>query len=188
MLQARRSWDPVPTRWIFFILPNPSSITIGPGVDSASNRNEYQESSCGVKGGQRVRLTTLNFLNWYSGGWSPIVGPLSTAASNRPIVPPPGDDDDDDDGEIGGMMISRGNRSTWRKPAPLPLCPRQTPHALAGHEPEKPLTNCLSYSTAHKAENLTTINELTVPQNVGASMSPTRWAFMAYYSDSFYVV
>jgi hypothetical protein len=28
-----------------------------PGVDSASNRNEYQESSCGLKGGGRVRLT-----------------------------------------------------------------------------------------------------------------------------------
>jgi hypothetical protein len=31
----------------------------GPGVDSASNRNEYQESYWGVKGGQCVRLTTL---------------------------------------------------------------------------------------------------------------------------------
>jgi hypothetical protein len=30
-----------------------------PGVDSASNRNEYQESSWGVKGGLRIRLTTL---------------------------------------------------------------------------------------------------------------------------------
>jgi hypothetical protein len=31
----------------------------GPGVDSASNRNEYQESPRGVKGGRSVRLTTL---------------------------------------------------------------------------------------------------------------------------------
>jgi hypothetical protein len=30
----------------------------GPGVDSASNGNEYQESSWGVKGGRRVGLTT----------------------------------------------------------------------------------------------------------------------------------
>jgi hypothetical protein len=30
----------------------------GPGVDSASNRNEYHESSWGAKGGRRVRLTT----------------------------------------------------------------------------------------------------------------------------------
>jgi hypothetical protein len=33
-------------------------------------------------------------------------------------VPTPGDYDD---GEIGGMMIGRGNRSTRRKPAPVPL-------------------------------------------------------------------
>jgi hypothetical protein len=31
----------------------------GPGVDSASNRNEYQESSWGVKCGRCVGLTTL---------------------------------------------------------------------------------------------------------------------------------
>jgi hypothetical protein len=30
-----------------------------PRVDSASNRNEYQESSWGVKGGRRLRLTAL---------------------------------------------------------------------------------------------------------------------------------
>jgi hypothetical protein len=53
------------------------------------------------------------------------LGPLGTAATNRPIVSAPGYYDD---GEIGGMMIGRGNRSTRRKPAPVPLCP-QTPHA-----------------------------------------------------------
>jgi hypothetical protein len=53
------------------------------------------------------------------------VGPLGTAATNRPIVPAPGDDDD---GEIGGMN-GRGNQITWRKSAPVPLCPPQTPHA-----------------------------------------------------------
>jgi hypothetical protein len=54
------------------------------------------------------------------------LGPLGTAATNRPIVPAPGDYDD---GETGGMMIGKGNRSTQRKPAPVPLCPLQTPHA-----------------------------------------------------------
>jgi hypothetical protein len=54
------------------------------------------------------------------------LGPLGTAATNRPIVPAPRDYDD---GEIGGMMIGRGNRSTRRKPAPVPLRPPQTPHA-----------------------------------------------------------
>jgi hypothetical protein len=52
------------------------------------------------------------------------VGPAGTAATNRPIVQAPGDYD----GEIGGM-IDRGNRSTRRKPAPVALCPPQTPHA-----------------------------------------------------------
>jgi hypothetical protein len=52
------------------------------------------------------------------------LGPLGTAASNRPIVPAPGDYDD---GEIGGM-IGKGNWSTRRKSAPVPLCLPQTPH------------------------------------------------------------
>jgi hypothetical protein len=30
-----------------------------------------------------------------------------------------------DGGEIGGMKIGRGTRSTRRKPAPAPLCPPQ---------------------------------------------------------------
>jgi hypothetical protein len=54
------------------------------------------------------------------------LGPLDTTATNRPIMPALGDCDD---GESGGMMIGRGNRSTRRKPAPVPLCPPQTPHA-----------------------------------------------------------
>jgi hypothetical protein len=58
------------------------------------------------------------------GGGGVQLGPLGTVATNTPIVPAPGDYDD---GEIGGM-ISRENRSTRRKPAPVPLCP-QAPHA-----------------------------------------------------------
>jgi hypothetical protein len=53
------------------------------------------------------------------------LGPLGTAATNRPLMPAPGDYDD---GEIDGIT-GRGNRNTWRKPAPVPLCPPQTPHA-----------------------------------------------------------
>jgi hypothetical protein len=53
------------------------------------------------------------------------LGPLGTAATNRRIVPVPGDYDG---GEIGGI-VGRGNRSTRIKPAPVLLCPRQTPHA-----------------------------------------------------------
>jgi hypothetical protein len=41
-------------------------------------------------------------------------------------VPAPGDYND---GDIGGMVLSRGNRSTPRKPAPMPLYPTQIPYA-----------------------------------------------------------
>jgi hypothetical protein len=37
---------------------------------------------------------------------------------------------DDDYGAVGGMRIGRRNRSTRRKPAPVPLCPPQIPHDL----------------------------------------------------------
>jgi hypothetical protein len=55
MLQAGRTQVRVPMRWNF------SSFQphYGPRIDSASNRNEYQEPSWGVKGGRRVRLTSL---------------------------------------------------------------------------------------------------------------------------------
>jgi hypothetical protein len=59
------------------------------------------------------------------------LGPLGTAAINRPIVPAPGDYD----GETGGMMIGRRNRSTWRKPAQMPLCLPQTPTCSARTRP-----------------------------------------------------
>jgi hypothetical protein len=73
------------------------------------------------------------------------LGPLGTTATNKPIVPAPGDYDD---GKNGGMMIGRGNRSSRRKPAPVPLCPPQT----AGRG-GKPATNRLSYGTAQRELN-----------------------------------
>jgi hypothetical protein len=57
------------------------------------------------------------------------LGPLGT------IVPTPGDFYDE---EIVGMMIGRGNRSTRRKPTPVPLYTPYTPHALPGREPRPP--------------------------------------------------
>jgi hypothetical protein len=57
--------------------------------------------------------------------------PLGTAATNRPIVPAP---DDYDDGEIGGIMIGRGNRSTQEK--------------TCGRRGGKSATNRLSYGRA----------------------------------------
>jgi hypothetical protein len=73
--QGKRSeggeiWSYWPQRkGLLLHFPPPQSFQLhyGPGVDSASNRNEYQESSWGAKGSQRVRMTTL----------PPSVSPLS---------------------------------------------------------------------------------------------------------------
>jgi hypothetical protein len=64
--------------------------------------------------GEKQRIN--NFLIGVLGGGVQL-GPLGTAATNRPIVPALGYYDD---GEIGGM-IGRGTRSTRRKPAPVQL-------------------------------------------------------------------
>jgi hypothetical protein len=84
------------------------------------------------------------------GGGIPL-GPLGTPFTNRPTVPAPGDNDD---GETGGK-IGRGNRNTRRKPATVPLCPPQIPHAARTRTPSRrrgkpatPATNRFSYSTA----------------------------------------
>jgi hypothetical protein len=40
---------------------------------------------------------------------------------------------DDESGEVGWMRTDRGNRSTQRKYAPVPLCPSQNPHDLTSN-------------------------------------------------------
>jgi hypothetical protein len=60
---------------------------------------------------------------------------LDTSVTNWHIVPCPGDYED---GEFGGMMIGKGNGSTRREPAPVPLCSPQIPHDLTGSEPGPP--------------------------------------------------
>jgi hypothetical protein len=63
----------------------------------------------------------LKFLNLYSGGWNQ--GPLDTAATNGPLCQP----------RVIMMMeksVELLARETRRKPAPVPLCSPQTPHAV----------------------------------------------------------
>jgi hypothetical protein len=59
------------------------------------------------------------------------LSPLGTAATSG-LVFKPQMIDEGDCGAIGGMKFGRGNRSTWRKPAPAPLCPPQIPHEQTG--------------------------------------------------------
>jgi hypothetical protein len=53
-------------------------------------------------------------------------GTLGTAATTG-LLYKPRRIGEGDCGEIGGMKIVRGNRTTRRKPAPAPLCPPQIP-------------------------------------------------------------
>jgi hypothetical protein len=44
------------------------------------------------------------------------------------------------------MMIGRRNRSSRRKPAPVPLCAPQIPYDLNGREPEPPRWEASNFS------------------------------------------
>jgi hypothetical protein len=55
------------------------------------------------------------------------LSPLGTAATSG-LLYKPQMIDEGDCGAIGGMKIGRGNPSTRRKPAPVPLCPPQISH------------------------------------------------------------
>jgi hypothetical protein len=57
------------------------------------------------------------------------LSPLGTSATVD-LLYQPGMIDDDDCAAVGRMRTGRGNRSTRRKPAPMPLCPPQIPHDL----------------------------------------------------------
>jgi hypothetical protein len=57
------------------------------------------------------------------------LSPLGTAATTD-LLYQPQMIDDGDCGTIDGMKIGRGNRSTRRKPATVPLCLPQIPHDL----------------------------------------------------------
>jgi hypothetical protein len=58
ILQAGRSRVRFQIRSLNFSIELILPPHYGPGVGSASNRNEYQESSWRIKGGRRARLTT----------------------------------------------------------------------------------------------------------------------------------
>jgi hypothetical protein len=65
------------------------------------------------------------------------LSPLGTAATTG-LLYQPQMIDDGDCGEIGGMKIGRGNRSTRRKPAPAPLFHHKSHMTRPGLEPGQP--------------------------------------------------
>jgi hypothetical protein len=73
------------------------------------------------------------------------LSPLGTSATVG-LLYQPRIIDDDDYGAVGGMRIGRGNRSTRRKPAPVPL------GSNPGRRGGKPATNRLSYGMAQAGD------------------------------------
>jgi hypothetical protein len=92
-------------------------------------RSMYRAGSL-ITVAEEIPKYKLIFLIGIVGGGGVQVGPLGTAATNRPIVPAPGDYGG---GEIGGI-IGRGNRCTWRNLAQFRFVHHE-PHKLPGCEP-----------------------------------------------------
>jgi hypothetical protein len=70
------------------------------------------------------RKTSVRIVSLGGVRLSPLGTPASVGLLYQPLMI------DDDYGAVGGMRIGRGNRSTRRKPVPVPLCPPQIPHDL----------------------------------------------------------
>jgi hypothetical protein len=68
----------------------------------------------------RRRGSPIFFYYWWGGTNCKSLGTAATSG----LLYKPQMIDEDDCGGIGGIKIGRGNRSTRRKPAPAPLCPR----------------------------------------------------------------
>jgi hypothetical protein len=65
-----------------------------------------------------------------------------------------GDEMIDEYGAVGGMRTDRGDRSTWRKPAPVTLSTADPTlpdlGSNSGHHGGKLVTDCLSYGMTSK--------------------------------------
>jgi hypothetical protein len=70
-----------------------------------------------------IQIESHFLIRLVGGGGGVQMGTLGTPATVWPTIAAPGDYN----GEFCGMKIGRGNRSTWRKPVPGPLCPPQIP-------------------------------------------------------------
>jgi hypothetical protein len=89
-------------------------MTISLNMHTTETSSENRNLSIMYQGGKPF------FFNLYGGTWR-------TAATTG-LLYQPQMIGEGEWGEIGGMKIGRGNRSTLRKPAPAPLCPPQIPH------------------------------------------------------------
>jgi hypothetical protein len=90
-----------------------------------------------------VRCLSCTFFFWWGGTY------VTRYCGHFWAIVQPQMIDEGDCGEIGGMKIGRGNRSTRRKPAPAPFRPPQIPlDQTRGRTRGKSATNRLSYGAA----------------------------------------
>jgi hypothetical protein len=100
----------------------PGTYWVGGWVDPKAGLDGVEETKFLTLLGLELRLLGLLARFFLLVGWD-----FGYCGHYWPIVPAQGDSDGDC-GEVGGMRIGRGNRSTPRKPAPAPLCPPLIPH------------------------------------------------------------
>jgi hypothetical protein len=93
--------------------------------------------------------TSTSWLGFFLSSWIELgLSPLGSSATNWTVVPAP---DDRCAWRIWWNENWQGNRSTRRKPAPMPFYPPQIPHELGsnpGRRGGKPAPNRLIYGTA----------------------------------------
>jgi hypothetical protein len=77
-----------------------------------------------LSAGVSIYLPTYIYSSWGGRDWVRLVHRPLTGLLYQPRVI------DDECGAVSGMRTGRGNGSTRRKPAPVPLCPSQIPYEL----------------------------------------------------------
>jgi hypothetical protein len=76
-------------------------------------------------------------------------------------------------GAVGGVRIGRGNRSIWRKTAPVPICPPQIRHNLTWDQSQ----------AAMVGNRRVTAQAVAQPRNSLLFRSSVALNLVAQYSD-----
>jgi hypothetical protein len=103
---------------------NKSTQTPKPRVRFEPMNPVFEHAKTGLDGAATVigyNMPTVHFFLYYWGGTFDTAATTGLLYQLRMIG-------EGDCGETCEIKTARGNRSTWRKPAPAPLCPPQIPH------------------------------------------------------------
>jgi lysozyme family protein len=81
------------------------------------------------------------------------------------------------------MMIDRGNRSTRRKPAPVPLCPPQIPHAARTRTRDATVGSqrLTAWATARRIYKLTNVQNFFSHMKIRQARPPCLFSASCHY-------